>query len=98
MPTTSSMRTLPPAGVLALSGPPPASGCMDGSRDKARHFFRTGVLDRLLRHLAAAPHDEDAVCDGEDIGHAVADQDNGNALIAETPDEVEHLRHLPDRN
>src|SRR5213595_494264 len=88
MPTTSSIRTPPPAGVGAPTAPPVASGCMDGSRYEARHLFRTGVLDRLLGHLAPAAHDKNPVGDGKDVGHAVADQDDRDPLIAQTPNEV----------
>src|SRR4051794_24778364 len=78
MPTTSSIRTLPAAGAGAPPAPPVASGCMDGSGYEARHFFRAGIPDRLLRHLAPAAHDENPVGYGEHVGHAVADQHNCN--------------------
>jgi hypothetical protein len=43
----------------------------------------------------AAPQHDDAVGDAEDIGHAVADQQHRHALLAQPPQKVEHLRHLP---
>ena len=52
----------------------------------------------LSATLLAAPHDDDAVGDGEDVGHAVADQDDGDALVAQQADQVEHLGHLAHRD
>src|SRR4051812_28759705 len=94
-PTTSWMATRANSGE---AGPPAGapSGCMDGSRDQPRHLFRAGILDRLLRHLATAPHDEDAVGDGEYVWHAVADQHDGDPLVAKSADQVQHFGYLAD--
>ena len=56
------------------------------------------LRDRLLGDLAAAAEHDDAVGDGEDVGHAVADQDDGDALVAQPADEVEDLGDLAHRD
>ena len=52
----------------------------------------------LSATLCAAAQDHDAVADLEDVGHPVADQDDGDALRLHPPDEVEDLGHLADRD
>ena len=51
---------------------------------------------RLSATLVAAPQHDDAVGDREDVGHAVADQDDGEPLPPQFADEIENLRHLAD--
>ena len=50
--------------------------------------------DRLRRDHAPAPKHGDPVGDRKHVGHAVADQDDADAVIAQPPDQVQHLRHL----
>ena len=52
--------------------------------------------DRLVGDLAAAAQHGDAVAGGEDVGHAVADQDHRVAGGLEPADQVEHLGDLAD--
>src|SRR5687768_12948452 len=85
MPTTSWIET------LAVSV---RSGGTDRSRDETGHFLGRGVLDRLVGHLGAAAHDDDPVGDGEDVRHAVADEDDRYALLLEPPDQRQHLFDL----
>ena len=54
--------------------------------------------DRLVGDLAAAAHHHDAVADREDVRHAVADQDDRDALVAQAADQVEHLGDLAHRD
>src|SRR5258708_1395904 len=100
--TMPPSRRAPPfaAGSDALARPvaSAASGCMDRPGDEPGYFLRTRLLDRLLGHLAAAAQHQHAVAHGEDVGHAVADQHDGDALVAQASDEVEHLPHLPHRD
>ena len=58
------------------------------------HFLGRAVGDRLLGDLAAAAQDRDAVAHGEHVGHAMADQDHGDGLVAQASDQVQHLGHL----
>ena len=53
------------------------------------------VLSATLRPRRM--HD-DAVGDREHVGHAVADQHDGDALVAQLADEVQHLGHLAHRD
>ena len=46
--------------------------------------------------LTPAPEHRDPIADGEHVGHAVADQDDRDVLVAQAPDQVEHLGHLAD--
>ena len=56
------------------------------------------VAGRLVGDLGAAPQHDDAVADGEHVGHAVADQHDRDALRLEAPDQFQHLGHLPHRD
>ena len=47
-------------------------------------------------HRALAQHD-DAVADGEDVGQAVADEDDRDALRGQRADELEHVLDLAHR-
>ena len=53
---------------------------MDRSRDEARDLLGARCGGRLVGDLGAPPHDHDPVADAEDIRHAVADEDDGDAL------------------
>src|SRR5713226_10067564 len=86
-PVTSCTAMLPISGFDR----PGASGCMNRSRDQACDFLGARGGDGFFRHLAAAAEHEDAIGHGEDVGHAVADQHDGDALVAQPADEVEHL-------
>jgi hypothetical protein len=48
-----------------------------------------------VRHLSSSQH-RDAVAHREHVGHAVADQDDRDPLIAQAPDQVENLGDLAD--
>ena len=52
------------------------------------------LRDRLVGHLLAAPQHDDAVGDGEHVGHAVADQHDRDAVVAQAADQVQHLGDL----
>src|SRR5262245_36288930 len=56
--------------------------------DQASHLLGRGGADWLVGHLVSAPEHDDAVSNGEHVGHAVADQDYRHTLIAEVADEV----------
>src|SRR5262249_47214849 len=73
--------------VLPLGGP-------DRAGDQARHLLRRALMDRLVGDLVAAAHDDDPVGDGEDVGHSVADEDDGDPLVAQPAQQVEDLRYL----
>src|SRR4051794_24041424 len=96
MPTIDSMETSAAweaartAGV-ALSA---MSGCMDRSCDETGDLLGRRLGDRLVRDLAAAAHDDHPVADLKYVRHAVADQDDGVALVLEAADQVQNLRHL----
>src|SRR5688500_6375669 len=81
MPTMSWMATPLISGRGALVPAAAPSGGMDRSRDQAGDLLGTRFGDRLLRNLSAAAEHEDAVGDGEDVGHAMADQHDGDALV-----------------
>ena len=55
-------------------------------------------LDRLVSPLLAAAHDDDAVANREDVGHAVRDQHHGDALLLQPMDQAQHLLDLADRD
>jgi hypothetical protein len=55
----------------------------DGASDKAGNFFRRTRRDLLVGDFSAPPEYDDAVGDREDVGHAVADEHNDDALIAQ---------------
>src|SRR5690348_4575735 len=80
MPTTSCTRT----SAISVCA---TSGMLDCPRDQAGHFLRARFGDRFLGDLAAAAKHRHAVGNGEDVGHAVADENDGNALVAEAPDQ-----------
>ncbi len=65
-----------------------------------RPVISSGLVVRghLVGDLGAAADDDDPVADVEDVGHAVADQDDRDALRLHAADEVEDLRHLADRD
>ena len=48
------------------------------------------------RHPRAEPHDLDAVRHFEDGRHGVGDQDDGDALVPDPPDGVQHVLRLDD--
>ena len=52
----------------------------------------------LVGDLATAPHHDDPVGDREDVGHAVADENDRDAAVAQLADQVQHLRHLAHRD
>ena len=66
--------------------------------DQAGDFLGRSRLDRLVGDLVAAAHDDDAVADLEDVGHAVADQHDRHALLLQALDQAEHLLDLPHRD
>src|SRR5947199_6617580 len=66
------------AGVLAASLMGASRG-MDRTGDQAGHLFRGTGGDALVGHLAAAPHDDDAVAHLEHVRHAVRDQHHRDA-------------------
>src|SRR5215471_14016782 len=91
---TSWMVTLP----MSALGRPDSSSCMDRSRDQAGDLLGARGGDGFLRHLAAAAQHEDAIGYGEDVGHAVADQHDRDALVAQPADDVEHVGDLAHRD
>ena len=68
-----------------------------GGAGHDRDGFGHGV--RLRRHdrdSPPEPHDVDPVGELEDVRHVVADQDDGQAALADALDQVEHLTGLLD--
>src|SRR5437868_1387681 len=77
------------------SSPFPAHSCRpDRTGDEPRHLFRRALRDGLVGDLLPAAQHDDAIGDGKDVGHAVADQHDGDRALAQAADEVEHLGHL----
>ena len=70
------------------------SGRFDGAGDETRDFFGRSLPDRLVGDDLAAPHDRYVVANREDVRHAMADQDHGDTLIAQTANEIEHFSDL----
>src|SRR3954468_9421858 len=70
------------------------SGVADGAGDEAGDLLRRGVGDHLVRHLRAAAHHHHPIADREHVGHAVADQHDGDTLVLEPLDQPQHLRDL----
>src|SRR5579863_393073 len=91
-------RVSSPASARDAGSLPTELACvssdMDRPGDPSGHFLRRRVLDLLISHFAAATHDHDAVANRKAVGHAVADQQHPDAVIAQAADEIEHLRHL----
>src|SRR5262249_12418865 len=91
---TSWMVTLP----MSALGRPDSSSCRDSSRDQAGALLGARGGDGFLRDLAAAAQHEDAIGYGEDVRHAVADQHDRDAPVAQPTDKVEHLGDLAHRD
>src|SRR5262245_23276252 len=89
-PTTSEIAAWP----MVISW----SGGTDRSCDQAGDFLRRGIGGVLVRNLAAAPQNDDAVGDREYVRHAVADEDDRDALRLQAPDEPQHFGDLPHRD
>ena len=80
-PVTSSISTLCWSGrVSAWIGGPQAARIAPVMRPVTSSGELSG--DRLVGDLGAAPHHHDPVADREHVGHAVADQDDRDALVA----------------
>src|SRR5438105_1031332 len=71
---------------------------LDSAGDEAGDLLRRTGGDFLVGDLPAPPEYDDPIGHREDVGHAVADEDHRDALIAQAPDEVQHLGHLANRN
>ena len=56
----------------------------DCAGDEAGNLFGGALGDPFIGHLGAAPKHDDAVADGEDVGNTMADQDDRDALVAQT--------------
>src|ERR1700728_297832 len=68
---------------------------LDRSTGHRRHQpVYIGVLRRELRHASSETENLDAVRDGEHLGHVVTDEDDGDALVTNLPDQVEHASGL----
>ncbi len=50
---------------------------------------------RIVRDDLALAQNDDAVTDREHVGQSMADQDDGNAVLLEGADKVEHVLDLP---
>src|SRR4051812_40250951 len=74
------------------------SGFPDRAGNKTRHLFGRRVGDAFVRDLAAAAQHHEPVAYREDVRDTVTDEDDGDLLILEAADEVEHLGHLPNRD
>src|ERR1700748_1666766 len=72
----------------------PRSCSFDRASDQSGHFLWRSRCDGLVGDLASAAQDDDAVGEREHVRHAMADQDDRQALLAQTPDQVEHFRDL----
>src|SRR3954454_7612271 len=95
-PVTSSIATpVCWAGRVDMPGLR-GSGVADGAGDEAGDLLRRGVGDHLVGHLGAAAHHHHPVADREHVGHAVADQHDGDTLVLEPLDQPQHLRDLTD--
>src|SRR5262245_1512542 len=70
------------------------SGGGDRAGDEPGHLFRTGGGDRLVGDLGAAAQDDDAIGHREHVGHAVADEHDGDPLLAQSAHQVEYLGDL----
>ena len=74
-------------------------GCLsalDGAGDEAGDFLRRGLGNRLVGDLGAAAQDGDAVADGKQVGHAVADQNDGVIGALQAADQIQHFGDLAD--
>ena len=82
-----------PDALPALGAP--RDGIVGGAGDGADQLFvgGVGVKDAIV---AAEPQHHDAVGDGADVLHVVADHQHAEAAIAYPLDEVEHLGRLRD--
>src|SRR5579863_4209077 len=72
------------------------SGGGDGAGDEAGHFFGRGRFGPLVGDLLSSPYDDHPMGDRKHVRHAVADENDRDAVFGQAFDEVEHLRHLPD--
>src|SRR5215475_3035954 len=70
---------------------PAMSRGIDRSRDQAGDFLGTGPRDRLFRDPDATAQHQHAVGDGEDVRHAMADQNDGDTIGAQAADQVQDL-------
>src|SRR6266850_4237100 len=78
---------------------PDASLCVfDGPGDQSRHFLRRTGGDVLVGDLATAAQYHDAIGNAEYIRHAMADEHDRDAAIAQLSHQVEDLGDLPHRN
>ena len=65
-----------------------------------RAVTSSGLVSRIGLSALFSPrrmHD-DAIADREDVGHAMRNQHDGNALFLEAVDQAQHLLDLPDRD
>src|SRR5271170_6375645 len=88
MSSIDSMETSAPGGGLAALADIALPSRVDRAGDQPGHFFWTGGGDRFLRDLAAASHHRHPVANREHIGHAMADQDDRHARIAQAANEI----------
>ena len=65
------------------------------ANDMGDDGVHAGVAGRVVGDDLALTQDDDAVGDREHVGQSVADQDDGNAVPLESPDEIEHMFDLP---
>src|SRR5262245_21146687 len=75
----------------------PIGGSCRGDRacDQPGHLFGAGHGDRLVGDLGTAAQHDDAIGHREHVRHAVADQHDGDALIAQPAYQAQHFGHLP---
>src|SRR5262245_32839546 len=90
-----SSSVIATSGCLARRLPTRASGGVDGARDEPGDLFGRARGDGLVRHLLSPPQHDDPVGHGKDVRHAVADEDDGDTVVAQPTDEVEDLGDLP---
>src|SRR5262245_9648380 len=66
----------------------------DGAGDEPGHLLGAGRGHGLVGHLGPAAQHHDAIGHREHVGHAMADQDHGDALVAQPAHQVQHLGDL----
>jgi hypothetical protein len=67
---------------------------LDCASDQSGDFLERACRNRLVGDFSAPAQDNDAIRHAEDILHAVADEDDRNALVAQQADQIEDLGDL----
>src|ERR1700722_48104 len=87
-----------PQSLFRAPGRPPLQCALDRASNQTGDFLRRTGGDGLVSDLPTPPQHHDPIGDGEDIRHAMADQDDGDALVAQSRDQVQALGDLPYRD